>query len=227
MGDRSHRAIAALIEQLLDDPLVQLVMNADRIDRREAETLLRGAALTVEVRGGIAETLTMADREATGFRLSVGVVLCNEAGKVFVGERIDVPGAWQMPQGGIDDGETPEAAALRELTEEIGTDRVQILSESREWLTYELPSELVGQVWGGRWRGQQQKWFAMLFVGEDSAINIATDHPEFSTWRWASFEEAVALITPFKREVYERVAEEFGGLPRQTCAQDPTRRPNP
>jgi putative (di)nucleoside polyphosphate hydrolase len=222
MSDRSHQAIAALVGQLLDDPLVQLVMDADRIDRAEAEKLLRVAALSVEIKDG---TLTMAEDETTDFRKGVGVVLFNNAGKIFVAERTDLPGAWQMPQGGIDNGETPEAAALRELGEEIGTDRVRILSESLEWLTYELPPELVGQAWGGRWRGQQQKWFAMLFEGEDSDINIATEHPEFSTWRWASFEEAVALIAPFKRRLYERLADEFAGFAQR--ASDPNVRERP
>ena len=115
-----------------------------------------------------------------------------------------------MPQGGIDDGEEPLAAALRELREEIGTDNVELLAESKGWLRYELPPELIGKAWQGRWRGQQQKWFAMRYLGRDADINIATEHPEFSAWRWIAASDLPNLIVFFKRQVYVNVLEQFG-----------------
>jgi len=113
-------------------------------------------------------------------------MLLSRAGEVFVARRIDMPmlPAWQMPQGGIDPGETPAQAALRELKEEIGTDKAEILGESRMWLKYDLPVEFAGGVWGGGYRGQRQKWFAMRFTGNDTDIDLATDHPEFDAWKW-------------------------------------------
>lgn len=147
------------------------------------------------------------------YRRGVGILLLNPAGLVFVAKRIDTRGeAWQMPQGGIDKGEKPKAAALRELKEEIGTDKVEILAKSRGWLTYDLPEEIVPRVWKGRFRGQSQKWFALRFLGEDSDIDIETDKPEFSDWRWMRPEELPQLIVPFKRQLYLNVLEEFADL---------------
>ncbi len=144
------------------------------------------------------------------YRRGVGIMLINHAGQIFVAQRIDSPGAaWQMPQGGIDSEESPRAAALRELEEEIGTGKAKILAESRNWLRYDLPAELVPQVWRGGYRGQKQMWFAMQFEGADSDIDIATAHPEFSAWRWAALEELPSLIVDFKRPLYEAVVEEF------------------
>ena len=144
------------------------------------------------------------------YRPNVGVMLLSPVGRVFVAKRIDYPGeAWQMPQGGIDEGETPREAALRELEEEIGTTKVELIGETRGWFRYDLPPELQGRLWGGRWRGQRQKWFAMRFTGADSDINIATAHPEFSAWRWVEPGEVPRLIIPFKRAIYESVLEEF------------------
>src|SRR5689334_20193726 len=116
------------------------------------------------------------------YRRGVGVVLVNRHGKVFVAERLNMPGAWQMPQGGIDDGETPRKAALRELEEETGTNKAEIVRASATWLTYELPPELLGVAWKGKYRGQKQKWYLMRFTGKDSDIDIATAHPEFGRW---------------------------------------------
>jgi putative (di)nucleoside polyphosphate hydrolase len=139
-------------------------------------------------------------------------MLLNRGGEVFVARRIDMPAipAWQMPQGGIDAGEAPRQAAFRELEEEIGTARAEILAESREWLCYDLPPELAAGVWGGRYRGQRQKWFAMRFIGSDSEINLGTEHPEFDAWRWVPPSQLPELIVPFKRQLYTDVLTEFG-----------------
>ena len=146
-----------------------------------------------------------------GYRSAVGIMLLNRAGEVFVARRLDMPmlPAWQMPQGGIDKGETPLQAALRELKEEIGTNKAKILGESRMWLKYDLPVELTGGVWGGRYRGQRQKWFAMRFTGADRDIDLATDHPEFDAWKWIRPERLPQIIVPFKRQLYIDILAEF------------------
>ncbi len=137
-------------------------------------------------------------------------MLLNRVGQVFVAQRIDSPSnAWQMPQGGIDKGESPQAAALRELEEETGIATARILAQSRDWLRYDLPHDLVPKVWRGRYRGQEQMWFAMAFEGAESDIDIATEHPEFSAWRWAEAAELPGLIVEFKRSLYKAVAAEF------------------
>ncbi len=149
---------------------------------------------------------------ALPYRRNVGLVLLNADGLVFAGQRIDNPGsAWQMPQGGIDKGEKPREAALRELREETGVrpDLVEKLAKTEDWLTYDLPPELIGSIWGGRYRGQQQKWFLFRFLGTDSDVNIATEHPEFSVWQWMHPDTLVERIVPFKRAVYEQVFDAF------------------
>lgn len=146
------------------------------------------------------------------YRSCVGVMLVNEAGDVFVGQRKDRDfDAWQMPQGGVDKGEAADEAALRELEEEIGVGRelVSIIAQSDGWLAYDLPHDLVPNIWKGRYRGQQQKWFLMRFTGRDDQVNIETDHPEFSKWRWVPVDALVDGIVPFKRAVYEAVVKEF------------------
>lgn len=147
------------------------------------------------------------------YRPCVGVMLANRDGEVFVGQRIDNPGpAWQMPQGGIDKGEAPRDAALRELWEETGVtaDKVDIIAETTGWVPYDLPHDLVPRIWKGRFRGQEQKWFLMRFKGTDADVNIVTEHPEFSRWRWLPPSELVDAIVPFKRDVYRAVLSEFG-----------------
>ena len=147
------------------------------------------------------------------YRPCVGIMLFNRDGHVFIGQRIDQTlEGWQMPQGGIDEGETPREAALRELEEEIGTRNAEILREHPEWLKYDLPPRLVGLSLRGRYRGQTQKWFAMRFLGEDSQINLATPHPEFSHWKWAPIEDLQRLIVPFKRDTYAKVIAAFRDL---------------
>ncbi len=154
----------------------------------------------------------MADPESLPYRPCVGVVLIDARGLVFAGQRIDSPSpAWQMPQGGIDAGETPREAAYRELMEETGVtrDKVEFIGKTHGWVTYDLPPELLGRVWGGKYRGQRQKWFLFRFKGSDADVKIATDHPEFSTWRWILADEMVESIVPFKRAVYETVIRSF------------------
>ncbi len=147
------------------------------------------------------------------YRRGVGMMLVNRRGQVFVAQRIDTPGAaWQMPQGGIDPGETPRQAALRELREETGTDNAEFIAESRDWVRYDLPADLQPKLWSGRYRGQEQKWFALRFLGTDADIDIAGEQPEFSTWRWAELTEIPGLIVPFKRALYQQLVAEFSDV---------------
>lgn len=160
-------------------------------------------------------------RDALPFRTCVGIMLLNRDGLVWVGRRRPkwagdhLAHIWQMPQGGIEKFEAPRMAALRELREETGVIHVDVLAEHSEWLTYELPQNLLGIALKGRYRGQRQKWFAMRFLGEDSDIDIspkAGTKAEFDTWRWAPIDSVPKLVVPFKREVYERVTSEFARL---------------
>jgi putative (di)nucleoside polyphosphate hydrolase len=153
---------------------------------------------------------------ALPYRPNVGAVLFNRAGLILVARRAAVPnaeaaaGGWQLPQGGIDEGEDPRQAVLRELGEEIGTDRAEIIGEHDAWLTYDLPPELVGVALHGRYRGQRQRWFALRFTGQDSDIRLDLDpHPEFDAWRWVALTELPDLAVPFKRTIYEILAVSF------------------
>ncbi len=138
------------------------------------------------------------------------MMLLNNEDKVFVGMRIDqISEAWQMPQGGIDAGESPREAALRELEEEIGTSNVEIVAETEDWLRYDLPPEIQGKVWGGKYCGQEQKWFLARFLGDDAEINIATGEPEFTEWQWVDPYKIPDLIVPFKRKLYQDLLKEF------------------
>ena len=141
------------------------------------------------------------------------MVLIDRAGLVFAGSRLDGSGEWQMPQGGIDKGETPREAALRELVEEIGTDKGDIVAETADWLTYDLPDHLIGKALKGRYRGQTQMWFAMRFTGADGDIDVqGVDHPEFGDWKWMRASDLANQIVAFKRDVYRQVFNEFSGL---------------
>ena len=156
--------------------------------------------------------MTRYTREDLPYRDCAGVVLVNADGRVFAGQRIDHDqGAWQMPQGGIDRGENPREAALREMTEETGIspDMVEVEAETADWVFYDLPDELLGRIWKGKYRGQRQKWLLCRFRGRDSDVNIATDHPEFSAWTWMTPSELTRQIVPFKRDVYAAVFSEF------------------
>jgi len=158
-------------------------------------------------------TRTILRHDDLPYRPCVGVMLINRDGLVFVGRRIDqtVEG-WQMPQGGIDGDETPVEAGLRELKEEIGTNKADLLREMRDWVAYDLPDHLLGVALHGRYRGQKQKWLAMRFLGDEGDINIRTAEPEFSTWKWLAMEALPRLIVPFKLDTYEKVIAEFRDL---------------
>ncbi len=146
------------------------------------------------------------------YRRGVGVMLLSPQREVWVGQRIDNPtDAWQMPQGGLDDGEEPWPGALRELEEEtgIGPHFIERVAECAEALRYDLPPELCEALWGGRWKGQQQHWFLARFTGSDADVDIATAHPEFSAWKWVEPEQLPDLIVPFKRDLYRRLLAEF------------------
>jgi putative (di)nucleoside polyphosphate hydrolase len=147
------------------------------------------------------------------YRPCVGLMLFNRDGKVFVGKRIDqtVEG-WQMPQGGIDDGETPEQAARRELLEEVGTDKAELIAQMDDWVTYDLPEHLVGIAFKGKYKGQRQKWFAFRFTGQDRDIDLTAHEPEFSAFQWVSLEALPDLIVPFKRQSYKAVVAAFQNL---------------
>ncbi len=154
----------------------------------------------------------MTDPEDLPYRPCAGVMLVNRHGNIFVGQRLDSTlEAWQMPQGGIDPGERPRDTALRELQEETGIapEKVEFIADAGEELYYDLPPELVGKIWGGKYRGQRQHWFLFRFTGEDSDIDIQTEHPEFRAWRWAEPSEVPEAIVTFKRDLYRRLFELF------------------
>lgn len=152
------------------------------------------------------------DLESLPYRPCVGIMLINAQGHIFVGQRIDnTAEAWQMPQGGIDEGEQPLDAALRELQEETGVtaDQVRQIAASEGWLSYDLPEALIPKLWGGKYRGQQQKWYLFELLAGDDAININTGEPEFRAWRWVTLQQLPTLIVPFKRALYEQLVTEF------------------
>jgi putative (di)nucleoside polyphosphate hydrolase len=146
------------------------------------------------------------------YRPNVGLMLIAADGRVFVGRRLNQPDAWQMPQGGVDKGETPVEAACRELAEEIGTSRALLLRESKGWITYDVPQSLRPAHWKGKWRGQAQKWFALAFTGRDADIDLAAHDREFDAWQWVPAHELSDLAVAWKRPVYEAVVKEFADL---------------
>ena len=144
------------------------------------------------------------------FRPGVGMMIIDNANRIFVGKRVDTRiEAWQMPQGGIDIGETPSRAAMREMKEEIGCNDGYIMAETKNWYSYDLPKFLIPKLWNGNYRGQKQKWFLIKFTGKEEDINISAHSPEFSEWRWTTIQELPEIIVPFKRKLYLAVAEEF------------------
>ncbi len=145
------------------------------------------------------------------YRSGVGIILLNRENLIFAGKRIDnkLAEAWQMPQGGIDEGEDVRKALFREMFEEIGTDKAEIIAESKDWLYYDLPIDLQSKLWGGKYKGQQQKWFVLRFTGEDSDINIDTHEPEFYQWKWTNKEEIISLAVSFKQDLYKMIFKEF------------------
>jgi len=164
----------------------------------------------------------MTKKKDLPYRLGVGVVLLNAEGHVFVAQRIDTPGAWQLPQGGIDKNEDPVLAVMRELEEEIGTNNAKIIAETDGWLTYDLPKDVRKKVWKGKYRGQKQKWYAMRFLGQDNDIDLEADkHPEFSEWRWADMLGLPDLIVPFKRDLYVEIVDSFKHLTGTMAGEDP------
>jgi putative (di)nucleoside polyphosphate hydrolase len=218
MSKGSFENIEPRLQDLLGEPIVHLVMQADNVDVHELRTLLELTAASIRNWRDVARLTKDPERGKSmqsdgGYRLGVGIMLLDKRGNIFVGKRVDVTEeAWQMPQGGIEEGETPREAALRELHEELGVSNAEIIAETKTWLRYDLPAELVDASRHGRWRGQQQKWFLMLFRGQDSDIDVATEDPEFSQWRWVTADRLIELIVPFKRRLYLSVLQEFADL---------------
>ena len=148
------------------------------------------------------------------YRRCVGMMIVNDKNEILVGKRLDHPsGHWQMPQGGIDENENPEKAVWREMLEEIGTNNATMIKESNHWINYKIPTETLATLpWGNKYVGQTQKWFAFRFNGNDSEINVGTDNPEFSEWKWTNHNLLVENIVPFKRNTYEKILKEFNSL---------------
>lgn len=202
------RTTAQLCGQVTRNAASSLCYWISRRDRTQ------GTSTLCNTQTGARINMTPEQIEKLPYRPCAGIMLLNAQGLVFVGQRKDrTTDAWQMPQGGVEKGETPRDAALRELEEETGISRdlVTVLAEAADWVPYDLPHDLVPQLWKGKYRGQEQKWFLMRFNGEDTQVNIATEHQEFSAWKWMPMGELLDSIVPFKRAVYEAVLGQFEG----------------
>ena len=211
MRDKRSRPQQASLEEVLADPIVWTLMKSDRVEEQELRTLLKRVAAELAA-GDVKMSVTKAAVELSPeYRRGVGIMLLNDRNEVFVGRRTDAKEAWQMPQGGIDEHEDPRDAAFRELQEEIGTDKAEVIAESKVWLRYDLPPEFRKR-WSNRWRGQQQKWFVMQFLGTDADIDVATEHPEFSAWKWVPIERLPELVVSFKRQLYVDLLRELAQI---------------
>lgn len=211
----TNRSKRTDLDDLIEDELVQLAMRADGVAEAEFRDLLHAAGwkLARSREAHLPDSPTLDGAQAINdYRLGVGVMLLDRRNRVFLGRRIGAGSdAWQMPQGGIEPGEQPWQAAFRELKEEIGTDNAEIVAESVGWHRYDLPPDLLGKAWHGRWRGQRQKWFVMRFLGEEADIDVATADPEFSEWKWVPATEIADAVVEFKRQLYADLVAEFGG----------------
>ena len=155
----------------------------------------------------------MKNKSKLPLRIGVGIVLLNKKNNIFVGKRLDNPGNfWQMPQGGVDNNENFLEAAKRELAEETNIKSVKLIKELKSWLEYELPKNLLGKIWQGKYRGQRQKWFIMKFTGNENEIDIKTKNPEFSEWKWIASSELTRLVVDFKLSVYDKIIKELNSL---------------
>lgn len=200
---------------LLSEPEVRLLMRADRVDEHELVAMLHAISARRQKDVCDSQHRDSGDHSVQHlkYRPGVGIMLLNRAGNIFVARRNDIAGeAWQMPQGGIDREEAPREAVWRELEEELGTDKAEIIAESKRWFCYDVPEKVASKAWGGQWMGQRQKWFAMLFKGDDSDINLASEHAEFDAWRWVAVEDLPKLAVPFKRQLYMDVLGEFSTI---------------
>lgn len=207
------------LEKLLDEPEITLMMRADGICPvtllRALQEIATGLHVRRETQSETASTKIHMNgfRDDAFYRPGVGILLLNGKNEVFVGRRIDVGNdTWKMPQGGIEPGESPREAAFRELREEIGTAKATVVAESRQWMYYDLPADIAATAWGGKFRGQRQKWFVMMFNGDDQDIDVRTEHPEFSAWRWVSPSELPKLAVSFKRRLYESALGAFSDI---------------
>jgi 8-oxo-dGTP pyrophosphatase MutT (NUDIX family) len=208
MRDKHSRPQQATLDEMLADPIVWTLMKSDGVEEQELRALLKRVAAQLAAGDVKMSEATAAVELSPEYRRGVGIMLLNNRNEVFVGRRTDANEAWQMPQGGIDEHEDPRNAALRELKEEIGTDKAEVIAESKGWLRYDLPLEFRKR-WDNRWRGQQQKWFVMRFLGMDADINVATEHPEFTAWRWVPIERLPELVVTFKRQLYVDLLREL------------------
>lgn len=212
---------------MLADPEVRLLMRADNVDERALVNMLKDVSVYLrseEPRDRRGPGYRIGHPEKRKYRRGVGIILVNARSEIFIARRNDIPGAWQMPQGGIERRERPEQAAYRELREEIGTDNAKIVAQSAHWLYYDLPEKLAKNAWSGRWKGQRQKWFVMRYEGKDSEIDLATKHPEFDAWRWVRMDELEALAVSFKRKLYTSLLSEFATLLRTHPDRNSARR---